>query len=457
MEKEKDKAVINPLEGSIFKKMVLFALPIMGSSLLTTLFSSIDTLVIGNFGLDNSLSAVGINQSLIMLIIGNVTGLSIGFSAIIGKLYGKKDIKSISEIQQSVLLTSLVLGLIVMAVFIPLGKVLLKLINCPENILDRAYQYFWIYFSASPFLIYNSFENAVISAKGDSFHPLLLGLLASAVNVLLDLLFVIVFHWDVTGVATATLIAQLFNTVILIVFVQKKGEELKIRWKEQRAFKHLGPVFKLGIPTSLDGTIMNISGVLISSAINEFDVLAIDGNTASASLESLMSIAFVGFANAIIVFISQNYGNKNMKRVKKSFWTAVITALVLGETIGVVIYLCGRPLLGLFVSNSNPDKAKIIDYGLVRLKYMGLFYGLCAIMNVLSGANQGLGSSKIPLVISLVCSVAFRITWIYAYARPQHSIDLIYVSYPICWALSDIASITWFIILSHKREKEISS
>lgn len=447
----KKKFEIDPLHGAIFKNMLLFALPIMGAWLLQILFSAADTAVIGNFGNEGAIAAIGVSASVLHMLVGGLSSLSAGITVAAGKLIGKGEDKKASELVNAMPLTGFILGAVLSAAAILLSDVILGWVSCPKELMADAGLYFRIYFLGVPFMVTAGFLTAFIHAKGNSLIPFVFSITASAVNIALNLVFVIVFDWNIAGVAAATVISQVLLAGSLILWLSRQAEGSRLEFKKLRAFRGLREVFSIGIPSSLEGIILNISNVVISAAVNRFDAGVIGGNTVAAQIESIMTIAFVGFANASVVFISQNHGKGNYPRVRKVFSTTVLTVFIGAELIGTAIYLASPILTRIFTSDPV-----YIGAARTRMLYMCLFFGFCGLMNVVSGCVRGLGEAKLPLVISIICSVAFRITWIYTYAASKGTIEAIYVSYPLCWALCAGLDVLAFVFVLKRRERELS-
>lgn len=259
---------------------------------------------------------------------------------------------------------------------------------------------------------------------------------------MLNLLFVIVFRMDVAGVAIATVISQAVSAAAVFLYFVFVEKENRICWRRLPLFAGFRRVFAVGLPASLDNVVMNLSGVVMQYAINGFPEDVISGNTVAASIESLICIAFVGFSSASMVFVSQNYASGDLKRTNKVYRTALFTVLLLGELLGFAIYGAADLLTGLYTNSSA-----IAAMAKNRMLYMCLPYGLCGTMNVMSGCVRGLGSTKVPLVISVICSCLFRIVWIYTYAIPQGTVGAIYFSYPVCWLLATVLYICAYHVL----------
>lgn len=442
---------VDPLRGSIVKGMTLFALPIMATSFLQMLFSSFDTMVIGKFGSDTAMAAVGACTSIIMLIVSCATALNTGISITVGTCYGTGKLEEIRAILQSLPLSGFCIGLFVTIPVMFFSEPLLRLVRCPENLLMQSGCYFRIYFLSVPFMMVFSFLSAVLQARGQSLQPFIIQIFCSAVNLGLNLLFVIVFHWDIAGVAIATVISQFLSAALILLYFVFIEKEVPLCLCGLTFFKNLGHVLRLGIPTALEGMIMNLSGVVVQAAINGFPEHIISGNAVATSIEGLTCVAFVGFASGSVVFISQNYGRGDLERVRKVYRTTMLLVFTLGEAIGILVYLLAPQLLSLYT-----DSAQIAEIARLRMLFMCLSQGLCGTMNCISGCIQGLGDTKTPLIISLATSCGFRILWVCTVAQWIGSISAIYVSYPICWGLTTLLSIIAFTRLLKKRQKALT-
>ena len=438
---------MDPLHGPVLKNMLHFALPIMAVGLLSMLFSAADTAVIGRFGHEGAISAIGACSSLIMLIGGGVMALAGGVTIVLGQLYGREEREWIHDIFRSLPLTAFVLGLLTALLMIIPAEPLLRLIHCPENLLADSAVYFRLYFGGMPFMLLNSFLAAGLEAKGDSVTPLIFSLGAALLNVLMNLLFVIAFDWNLFGVGLATLLSQGIGSAAYLMYFTRRKDELGLKIREFTLFQETRRVFSLGIPSSLEGMILNLSGVIIAAAVNRFDANVIAGNTIGNTLEGLVAVSFSALASASTVFVSQNDGAGDLPRVKAVWRISLSTVFLIAESLGIVLYLLAPKLCLIFTADPS-----IIEAARTRMFYMCLFYGLCGTMNVVSGCIRGLGNTRGPLVISVLCSVVFRITWIYTYAAAKGTVESIYLAYPICWALNTVMSVVLFEQLLKKKE-----
>jgi len=436
----KKTSQVDPLNDNLFFGMIRFSLPVVAVSLLTMLFSCADMAVIGRFGHENAVAAIGASSSVIALIVGAVTALPIGVTVTIGQLYGKKDMDEINSYVNSLSLTAIIISVIptvVMEIFAPQ---ILTLIDCPDVIFTDALIYFRIYFLALPLISVYTFLNACLEAGGDSFHPLLFQLLTFSINICLNLVFVILLDRNVFGVAIATLISQFMCCLCCVFYLCKQKNELSFHPLHQHLLRNSIPFWKIGIPSLLESIFMSLTGVVISGFMNSFSPDVIAGNAIAQTVEGIIVVSFVGFSSASVVFISQNFGSRNYERVKKCVLYSISTAFIIGEALGILVYLLSDQLLLLFTTSET-----IIEFAKLRMLFMCPFFGLCGTMNIISGCIRGMGDSQKPLIISIVCSVIFRLSWLFFVAIPKNSLSLGFLCFPVCWGMITLLGIIAFI------------
>lgn len=442
---------VDPLKGPILKGMLLYSLPVLIASVLQMLFSTVDTAVIGRFGTETAMSAMGVSSSVTQLLMMFLWTLGGGVTIVMGTMYGKKDMDGIRRLQQTLPLSFLVLGGILGLFVFIFARQILTLVKCPESLMQDAMLYFRLSFIAAPFSLLCEMPAYSLNAKGESMIPMLFALGAALMNTALDLLFVGVFRWNVFGVGLATILSHAALAAAGIIYLCRRDDELKLDLSKLTLFQGMTPVFKVSIPSALESFILNFSSVIISAFVNSFDSVVIAGNTVGSSIGSLATIAFTSLSGAATVYISQNNGADDLDRVEKAWLTSILTASLLTETAGVILYAASPALCRLFT-----DDPAVIAAARVYMFYMCLFFGLNACMNIGTGCITGMGDSKSPLIMSIICSVLFRITWLYTYARAKGTIQSVYVAYPLCWLLYAILSIIVFRRLLKKRRNELA-
>lgn len=431
--------------GPILKKMLLFAFPLMLSSMLQLLFNAADIIVVGSYCGDNSLAAVGSNSALINLLTNVFIGLSIGANVLMAKFYGAGHSKSMDETLHSAMLLSLVSGIILTVIGEIFARQLLILMRTPPAILDLATVYLRIYFIGMPAMMIYNFGSAVMRAVGDTQRPLYFLLAAGVINVALNLLLVICFKMDVAGVAIATVMSQTVSaTLVVICMMRDKGaihfEPKRMRLKKDKV---LG-IIRVGLPAGFQGSIFSLSNVFIQSSINTFGEVVVAGNSAAANIEGFVYMGMNAFHHATLSFTGQNMGAGRYDRIKRVLFTGLACVSVTGLALGWLAVLFGKPLLGIYT-----DNPAAVEAGMVRLLMICGPYLLCGVMDVMVGSIRGMGYAILPMSISLVGACGLRLVWLATvYQIPRfHTTQIIYMSYPVTWGITFLADVICFIII----------
>ena len=436
--------------GPIFKKVVLFAFPLMLSGILQLLYNAADIIVVGQFSSSDAMAAVGSTSSLINLLTNVFIGLSIGVSVLISKFYGAGQQKDIFETVHTAIGLSLICGILVGILGFIFAGTMLEWMDSPENVLPKATLYMKIYFLGMPaFMIYN-FGSAALRAVGDTRRPLYYLTISGIINILLNLLFVIVFNLSVMGVALATIISQYISASLIIWCLVKTDGACRLSLKHIRIhFRKLGAILRIGLPAGIQSSLFSISNVLIQSSVNSFGSTVMAGNTAAASLEGVVYTAMNSMSQASLSFTGQNFGAGQLKRIKRIAGICLASVSVVGLILGMAFYLLGTPLSRIY----SPDQA-VIDVSLIRLEIICTTYFLCGIMEVLVGLLRGMGQSLLPTTVSLLGACAFRVLWIYTVFAADKTLTTLYISYPISWLLTSfIHLVCFFIVYFYNKRK----
>lgn len=449
---QKKSYEIDMCNGPILSKMLLFTIPLMCSNMLQLLFNAADIVVVGRYAGDNSLAAVGSNTSLIGLLTNLFLGLSIGANVLVARYYGAKREEELKQTVHTAILLSIYSGIILTVLGCFGAKQILIWMQTPKEVLHLAALYLRIYFLGMTATMVYNFGSAILRAVGDTKRPLYYLFGAGVVNVILNLLFVIGFHLDVAGVAMATVISQCISAgLVLRCLIKEKGAiRLEIRQLHIHKDKFLG-ILKIGLPAGVQGIIFSLSNVVIQSSINSFGAVTVAGNSAAANIESFVYFAMNAFHQATISFTGQNMGAGNYKRINKIVITGEICVTVVGLVLGNLVVFFGHPLLSIYSSSS-----KVIAAGMVRLKVVSVTYALCGMMDVMVGALRGIGYSIMPMIVSMIGACGLRLVWLATiFQIPKyHTVHMIYVSYPITWAITFFAHICCFIWAKRCVEKK---
>lgn len=433
MEKSK-KYEIDMCSGSIFKKMLLFALPLMCSSILQLLFNAADIVVVGRFAGDHALAAVGSNTALINLLTNLFVGLSIGTNVLVAQYYGAKKEQELKETVHTSMMLSVYSGILLTIVGVIAARQILIWMQAPSEVLGLAVIYLRIYFiGMTSTMIYN-FGSAILRAVGDTKRPLYYLLGAGVVNVILNLIFVVVFQMGVAGVGAATVISQTISAFLVVRCLILEQGGIHLEPKELRIHKDkFIRILQIGLPAGFQGTVFSLSNVVIQSAINSFGAVVVAGNSAASNIEGFVYMAMNAFYQATISFTSQNFGAKQYKRINKILLVGELYVIITGLVLGNLAVIFGKEFLGIYSSSEE-----VIQTGMVRLRVIGTTYALCGIMDVLVGALRGIGFSIMPMIVSLVGACGLRLIWIATVFQipAYHSQTTIYMSYPITWTIT---------------------
>jgi len=436
--------------GSILKKMLIFTLPLMCSSILQLLFNAADIIVVGRFAGDNSLAAVGSNTSLIGLLTNFFLGLSVGGNVLAAHYYGAKKEQDLSETVHTAMLLSLFSGIILTLVGCLGARQILIWMQTPEEVLALAVVYLRIYFlGMTATMIYN-FGSAILRAVGDTRRPLYYLSFAGIINVGLNLLFVIEFKMDVAGVATATVISQCISAFLVALCMMKEQSGIRLEVKKLRIYQDkFLKIIQVGLPAGFQGIVFSISNVIIQSSINSFGAVTVAGNSAAANIEGFVYVAMNAFHQAAISFTSQNAGAARYERINRILYTAELCVIIVGVVLGNGVILCGYPLLSMYTKSPA-----VAEAGMIRLKIVSGTYALCGMMDVMVGSLRGLGYSVMPMIVSLVGACGLRLLWIFTFFRMEqfHTVSSLYMTYPASWLLTFATHVICFVIVRRKLE-----
>lgn len=434
--------------GSILKKMLMFAIPLMCSSILQLLFNAADIIVVGRFAGDNSLAAVGSNTALINLLTNLFVGLSIGANVIAARHYGANQTDELGKTVHTSILLSLYSGVVLTIAGVVFARQLLILMQTPTNILDLASVYLRIYFIGMPATMIYNFGSALLRAVGDTKRPLYYLLCAGVVNVILNLVFVIIFKMDVAGVALATVISECISAVLVVrCLMHEEGGIRLVVSKLKFDTKKFLDILRVGLPAGFQGVVFALSNVVIQSSVNLFGETVVAGNSAAANIEGFIYFAMNSFYQATISFTSQNFGAKKYGRIKRIAVTGECCVVATGVLLGIAALFFGRQLLGIY--SQSPE---VIDAGMNRMRVIASTYALCGMMDVMVGALRGIGYSVIPMIVSLVGACGLRLVWIATVFQIErfHNVFTIYFSYPVTWIITFTAHVICYAIVSRK-------
>lgn len=444
-------------EGPILKSVIVYTVPIILTGLLQLLFNAADLIVVGWFSGSDSVAAVGATGALTNLIINLFIGLSVGAGVAVAQGLGAGNGKQTSEAVHTAVPVAVISGIFLTVIGVLFSRNFLELMGTPDGKLLRlASVYMQIYFAGMTFSMLYNFGSAILRAAGDTRSPLIFLTIAGVLNVILNIVFVALFKLDVAGVALATSISQAVSAILVLLALMKRQDACRFEFKKMHIYKNaLLRMVKIGVPAGLQGSLFSISNVLIQSSVNSFGAAHMSGSAAASSIEGFCYVTMNSFHQTALNFCGQNYGAGDFKRVKRITWVCLMTVAVAGFVVGNLSYIFGRELLKIYIT----DSPEAINYGMERLKFMVVPYFLCGIMDTTTGSMRGIGSSVIPMIITVVGVCVMRIVWIYTvFALPQyHTFSGLFISYPISWLLTFAALFISFIIVMRHKEKKANN
>ena len=438
--------------GSIPGSILRFALPLFLGQTLQQFYNMADAWVIGNFAENSAFAAVSSGGNLTFLIIGFFSGIGVGGGVVISRYFGARDKSSTQRAIHADFLFGLIASLVATVAGLTLVPWLLTLMHTPADVLPYSLQYFRVYFGGVTTIILYNICMSIMQAQGDSVRPLYYLFISSVANVVLDLLFVSVFHWGVTGAAIATVIAQGLSVVLCLVRMCREPEEhlrldfRKLYWDKEMMRR----IIRQGLPTGVQNAVISLGNVVIQSNINSFGASAMSGQGAYSKIEGFAFLSVTSMSMTLPTFVSQNLGAGNVPRAKKGALFGTLTTMVAAEVTGVLMYIFIPQLLRLFIS--DPDA---IAYGIIHARVDTLFYCLLALAHCAAGILRGCGKSTVPMVVMLSCWCVLRSIYVTVILRFIHEFRMISWAYPITWGVSCILFVFYLHRLNWERDAKI--
>lgn len=432
--------------GTLWNKILIFALPLAASSILQQLFNSVDTAVVGRFASSQALAAVGSNGSLISLLINLFIGISLGSNVVIAHYIGQGAQKNIQAAIHTAIVVALVSGFFVMILGQFIARPVLLLMGTPEDVIDLAVLYLRIYLLGMPFIMLYDFGSSILRSTGDSKRPLYSLIVAGVINTLLNLVLVIGFKLSVSGVAIATVISNVVSSGIVIYFLTQESEPIKLDLKKLAvSTTELKKILKIGVPAGLQGMMFSIANVCIQSTINSFGSDAIAGSAAALNYEFFSYFMVNAFAQTTVTFTSQNYGAGEYDRCKKIFGIGMMFSLISCGLLSAVFVIGRGFFLGLYSTDAN-----VLVYAKQRICIATTLELLTSIYEISAGAMRGLGHSMTPAVITFMGSCVLRLIWISTACKMVHEFWVLMIIYPISWIITGIAMMIAYGMLKHR-------
>lgn len=421
--------------GSISKRMIAFALPLLLGNLFQQLYNTVDSLIVGNFLGSSALAAVSSSGSLISMLIGFLSGIASGAGVIVSRYFGANDEKDVCRAVHTMVAFGLVAGVLMGVVGVVFSPQILVWMGTPDSVMPESVAYLQIYFFGSlGFVMYNIFVG-ILQAVGDSRHPLYYLMVSSVVNLVLDLLLIAGFHTGVGGAALATVVSQLISAALCFGQLLRTRASYRIRLSQIRFdFKMLRQIVQIGLPSGVQNSIISFANVIVQSHINAFGAMAMAGYGAYSKIEGFAFLPINSFTMAMTTFVGQNLGAGQKDRTRRGARFGILTTVLLAELIGVVVFLLAPQLVAAF--DSNPE---VIRFGVEKARTAALFYCLLAYSHSVASVLRGAGKAVVPMLIMMTFWCVVRVTFLSISIPMTHSIQMVYLVYPLTWSLSSIA------------------
>lgn len=421
-------------EGVIWKRMVMFALPIFIGNLFQQMYNTVDSLIVGNYLGSSALAAVSSSGNLIFMLIGFLTGIATGAGVIISRLYGAKDDQQLEKAVHTTVALGIVSGIIMTLVGVLFSQQILIWMKTPATVMHDSIAYLQMYFWGSlGFVMYNILVG-ILQAIGDSKHPLYYLIASSLINLVLDIIFIRYFNMAVTRAALAMVISQFVSAILCFILLVRSKENYrviinKIRFDE----KQLIDIVRIGFPSGVQNSIIGFANVIVQSNINTFGEMAMAGYGAYTKIEGFGFLPITSFTLALTTFVGQNLGARQYERTKKGANFGIIATLISAEIIGALIFIFAPSLIAAF--DNNPD---VITFGVDKARSCTLFYFLLAYSHALAAILRGAGKATIPMLVMMICWCVIRVAFLTVTIAMTHSILMVYIVYPLTWFLSSL-------------------
>ena len=437
--RESDSATLMT-EGSIWKKITFFAVPIFLGNLFQQMYNTADSLIVGNFLGSNALAAVSSSGNLIYLMIGFFNGIALGAGVVIARYFGARDQENVEKAVHTTVAFGIVASIVLTIVGVFFAPQILVWMQTPANVMPESTEYFRGYFMGSAgFVMYNMFVG-ILQAVGDSKHPLYYLILSSIINVVLDIVFITVFDMGVGGAAFATDISQVVSAVLCMIQLMRSKAEYRLNLRKIRfewdIFKQ---VIQFGLPSGFQNSIIAIANVVVQSNINSFGEMAMAGCGAYSKIEGFGFLPITSFTMALTTFVSQNLGAKNYERTKKGARFGIACAMILAEVIGIIIFIAAPVFVAAF--DRTPE---VIVFGTERARTSALFYFLLAYSHSIAAVLRGAGKSVIPMIVMMIFWCVIRVAVLTGVSILIPSIAVVYWIYPLTWTLSSVAFFIYY-------------
>jgi len=426
-------------EGAIWKKILLFSIPLILGNLFQQLYNTVDSIIVGNYIGSNALAAVGSGSSFINLLIGFCVGASAGAGVVISQAYGAQDEERVHKAVHTTIAIAIVCGIVVTVAGIILAPVVHKMMNTPVEVYQDAVSYLRVYFGGMLFSVVYNLAAGILNAVGNSKRSLIYLMVAAFSNIILDLFFVVVLKMGVIGVALATDISQFLSCVFIIGYLMKTNEVYKLKLCEIKFYDGLvSKIIKIGLPTGIQNIVIAVSNVIIQSGINSFGAVVMAGFTSYVKIDGFNFLPLMSFSMAATTFTGQNIGAGKIDRVKKGMKVSLAMGMGYAMATGVLLFNLAPYAMGIFTK--DPE---VVACGVYLMKFFCPFYWILAFIHVMAGTIRGTGKTLPPMIIILVSLCLFRIIWIATVVPLIGELYGLIMVYPLSFVVGAILTILY--------------
>ena len=416
-------------EGSIWKKILFFSIPLILGNLFQQLYNTVDSIIVGNYIGSEALAAVGSSGSLINLLIGFCIGASAGAGVVIAQFYGAQDREGVRKAVHTTIAIAIAAGAVLTVVGIVATPILLKAMGTPQEVFDQASIYLKVYFGGILFSVVYNMSAGILNAVGNSKRSLVYLMIAATSNIFLDLLFVVVLKMGIVGVAIATDISQLLSCIFIILFLVRSEDVYRVKLKDIRCYDNLlGKILKIGLPTGVQNIVISLSNVIVQSSVNSFGAVAMAGFAAYIKVDGFNILPVLSYSMAATTFVGQNVGAGRLDRVKKGMYVSVAMGIIYTVCTGILLLTFAPQVIGVFTQNG-----KVVEYGVYIMKFFCPFYWMLGILHILAGTIRGTGKTMQAMVVFLFSLCIFRVLWIWGAMSVSHKIGGVMLGYPLSW------------------------
>ena len=429
-------------EGVIWKEILLFSIPLLLGNLFQQLYNAVDSVVVGNYIGAQALAAVGSSAPVINLLVSFFMGLAVWAGVIISRYFGARKKEELHIAVHTSLALTFAAGLVMTLIGVLISPYVLQWVGTPSDVMESSVLYLRIYFLGILSVMVYNMGSGILRAVGDSRNPLYFLIVSSVTNIILDMLFVIVFHMGIAGVGWATLIAQTISAVLTMLLLMRTKEEYQVKLKHIRFHKHmLYEIVRLGLPSGLQNAIVSFSNVIVQSNINAFGSLAMAGCGSYTKIDGFAILPVMSYSMALTTFTGQNMGAKKYDRVKQGAKTGILMSVITIVCISALLLMLGPNVLAIF--SSDPT---VINYGLYMMHVLAPGYIFLAISHAFNGIIRGAGITTVPMIVMVTCWCGLRMAWILTSVPLFHDIGVVFMGWPLTW----IASALWLFLYYRK-------